>query len=145
MNSLKLGFGLERGTGTGSGTDTGAKTGAREPQTWRRDRTQENAVEPKSCNGKMRENALDLELSAGIAVAQESRRLFDNQGYREPGVSLDKAKWLTTSEAAQYLRVSISSIKAMIYRGQLRAHKLGNRNRFLKDELDRLITLPVFR
>ena len=54
-------------------------------------------------------------------------------------------KWLTTQEAADYLRVSISSIKTMIYRGQVRVHKLGRRNRFLIDELERLITLPLSR
>lgn len=54
-------------------------------------------------------------------------------------------KWLTTQEAADYLRVSISSIKTMIYRGQVRVHKLGRRNRFLIEELERLITLPLSR
>lgn len=47
-------------------------------------------------------------------------------------------KWLTSKEAAQYLRISISSLKMMIYRGQVRVRKLGRRNRFLKDELDSL-------
>lgn len=53
---------------------------------------------------------------------------------------VSESKWLTTREAANYLRLSISSIKTMIYRGQIRVHKLGKRNRFLKEELDRLIT-----
>lgn len=57
--------------------------------------------------------------------------------------SLEPVRWLTTSEAARYLRVSISSIKTMIYRGQVRVHKLGRRNRFLREELERLITLPL--
>lgn len=53
-------------------------------------------------------------------------------------------KWLTTSEAAHYLRVSISSLKTMIYRGQVRVHKLGRRNRFRLDDLDRTVTLSSF-
>ena len=57
--------------------------------------------------------------------------------------SSGSVRWLTTDEAAQYLRISISSIKSMIYRGQIRVHKLGRRNRFLTDELERLITLPT--
>lgn len=63
---------------------------------------------------------------------------------RDPAESLGNVRWLTTGEAAQYLRVSISSIKTMIYRGQIRVHKLGRRNRYRRDELERLITLSNF-
>lgn len=68
--------------------------------------------------------------------------LFDKKIARELKPSPVDVRWLTTCEAAQYLRVSISSIKTMIYRGQVRVHKLGRRNRFLREELERLITLP---
>ncbi len=70
-------------------------------------------------------------------------KFFENEIAREREVSLFKSRWLTTSEAAQYLRISISSLKTMIYRGQVRVHKLGRRNRFLTEELERLISLPV--
>jgi len=74
-----------------------------------------------------------------------SKMFFENPIARERNESLENVRWLTTSEAAQYLRVSISAIKTMIYRGQVRVHKLGRRNRFLRDELERLITFPVFK
>lgn len=56
--------------------------------------------------------------------------------------SLESVRWLTSSEAAHYLRISISSLKMMVYRGQVRVRKLGRRNRFLREELDRLIKSP---
>jgi len=71
-----------------------------------------------------------------------SQEVFENKNFCEPNASLNGVRWLTTSEAAQYLRVSISGIKSMIFRGQIRVHKLGRRNRFLRDELDRLIRSP---
>jgi len=69
-----------------------------------------------------------------------SDSLFGNKIVRDPNAFLEPVRWLTSKEAAQYLRVSISSLKTMIYRGQVRAHKLGRRNRFLREELERLIT-----
>ncbi len=47
--------------------------------------------------------------------------------------------WLTTKEAAEYLRVSLGSLKNLVYRGFLRPRKLGRLNRFKKEELDRLL------
>lgn len=79
------------------------------------------------------------------SVDIKSASLFDNLGTGKNEVrtpSLEKAKWLTTKEAAQYLRVSVSSLKMMIYRGQVKVRKLGRRNRFLVSELDRLIEFP---
>ncbi len=76
---------------------------------------------------------------------EEKKLLFENRIAREQRVSFNEVRWLTTDEAAQYLRVSTSSIKTMIYRGQVRVHKLGRRNRFLREELERLITHPNSR
>lgn len=54
----------------------------------------------------------------------------------------EKLIWLNSNEAAQYLRVSTAALRVMIYRGMIRPHKLGRRNRFKKDDLDRLIESP---
>jgi excisionase family DNA binding protein len=72
---------------------------------------------------------------------------FENSGsckerQDEKNPPLESVRWLTSKEAAQYLRVSVSSLKMMVYRGQIRVRKLGRRNRFLREELDRLFTLP---
>lgn len=77
---------------------------------------------------------------------EQSSKLFDNFDFGkkkdEKTPSLENVRWLTSGEAAQYLRVSISSLKMMVYRGTVRVRKLGRRNRFLREELDRLITAP---
>ncbi|MCB0415119.1 MAG: helix-turn-helix domain-containing protein [Bdellovibrionales bacterium] len=69
--------------------------------------------------------------------------LFENRIATERAVSLGDLKWMTTIEAAQYLRVSVGSIKNMVYRGMLSPRKLGRLNRFLRDDLDRAISLPA--
>ena len=58
---------------------------------------------------------------------------------KEQVIVFDNLKWLTTKEAATYLRVSLGSLKNLVYRGYLKPSKLGRLNRFKKDELDRLL------
>lgn len=48
-------------------------------------------------------------------------------------------KWMNSEEASAYLNTSVGSIRNMVYRGQLPAKKLGNRLRFKKIDLDRLL------
>lgn len=79
----------------------------------------------------------ELKQSSQLFEIQDSCKLHDDVS------SLENVKWLTTSEAAQYLRVSVSSIKMMVYRGTVRVRKLGRRNRFLREELDRAIRFPL--
>ncbi len=53
----------------------------------------------------------------------------------------DKLKWMTSEEAASYIRVSVGQLRNMVWRGQLKAYHLGkNRLRFLRSDLDRAIT-----
>ncbi len=78
----------------------------------------------------------ELKTSSLLFEIQDSCKQSDNVS------SLENVRWLTTSEAAQYLRVSVSSIKMMVYRGTIRVRKLGRRNRFLREELDRAIKFP---
>lgn len=55
----------------------------------------------------------------------------------------DKLKWMNSSEAASYIRVSSGQLRNMVWRGQLKAYHLGkNRLRFLRADLDRAITNP---
>ena len=51
----------------------------------------------------------------------------------------DKLKWVTTREAAEYLRLSVGQIRNMVWRGQLTSYKLNNRLRFLKSDLDKIM------
>lgn len=78
--------------------------------------------------------------STTSTVNLDNNLLFENRIAIEP-VSLEYLKWMKTSEAAQYLRTSIGSIKNMVYRGQLISRKVGRRNLFLRDDLDRAVKI----
>lgn len=110
-----------------------------------RENTEKNTRELGGVREETRVNWRELTSERTVKKTEETSEFFENQGIRKPKISLDSVRWLTSEEAAQYLRVSISSLKTMIYRGQVRAYKLGNRNRFLREELERLITLPVYK
>lgn len=47
--------------------------------------------------------------------------------------------WLTTEEAARYLRKTANALRVMVHRGQLRARKFRRRLYFKKSELDELL------
>ena len=52
----------------------------------------------------------------------------------------DKLKWMTSKEAAFYIRVSVGQIRNMVWRGQVKAFRVQNRLRFLRTDLDKLLT-----
>ena len=47
--------------------------------------------------------------------------------------------WLTTFEAAEYLRISPATLRNMTYSGRIPYTKLGRSNRYSKTQLDRLL------
>jgi excisionase family DNA binding protein len=49
----------------------------------------------------------------------------------------DKLKWLTTKEAALYLRRSPEAIRVRVHRGTLKAYRDGRELRFLRSDLDK--------
>lgn len=51
----------------------------------------------------------------------------------------DKLKWMTSKEAAFFLRTSVGQIHNMVWRGQVKAYRYRNRLRFLRQDLERLI------
>lgn len=113
-----------------------------------RGKEEENENNEQSYSGNFDDGAVALRVKNGVRREEnrsDSKEFFEIPIAREQSLSLDQVRWLTTSEAADYLRVSRSAIKTMVYRGQVRAHKLGRRNRFLRDELERLITIPSYR
>ena len=71
-----------------------------------------------------------------------------NGSYRAEDISsavvFDKLKWMTSKEAAFYIRVSVGQLRNMVWRGQVLAYHLGNRLKFLRSDLDRSLkpTLP---
>lgn len=53
--------------------------------------------------------------------------------------SLTDREWLTASEAADYLRVSIQTLRNMTSNGQIPVFKLGRRVRYSLEELRALL------
>lgn len=51
----------------------------------------------------------------------------------------DNLIWMTSAEAAIYLRKSVGAIRTAVSRGQLSCHKWRRRLYFKKSELDRLL------
>ena len=127
-------MGLEINKGMGTGKEEEKKTEKNEETTGKKQETK---------SGIGSKNKLELEaIASQKSVEKCGKKFFDNREAHQIAVSSEHVRWLTSIEAAQYLRVSLSGLKTMIYRGQVRAHKLGRRNRFLREELERLITLP---
>lgn len=54
-------------------------------------------------------------------------------------VLFDKLKWMTSKEAAFYLRVSVGQLRNMVWRGQIKCFHIRNRLRFLRSDLDFLL------
>lgn len=60
-------------------------------------------------------------------VDSNQNKIFDNLKSGE--------EWLSTKEAAAYLKVSSRTVLNMCSNGTLTYHKLGRRNRYLQDDL----------
>lgn len=56
----------------------------------------------------------------------------------------DNLEWLTTAEAAHYLRKSKAAIRQMVCRGQLKARKFHRRLYFRKVELDQALDISFY-
>jgi excisionase family DNA binding protein len=72
--------------------------------------------------------------------------MFDDVKNAEENSSallFDKLKWMTSKEAASYIRVSVGQLRNMVWRGQIKCYRLKNRLRFLRSDLDKLL-VPSF-
>ena len=86
------------------------------------------------------ENVLNfIAEKAKIELRKSEEKLVSSDAF------FDRLKWLTAEEAAQYLRVSVKQLYNLVYRGQLKSHKLLNRRRFLRSDLDRLVKPQYFQ
>ena len=80
-----------------------------------------------------------IEEKAKIESRKAEEKLLSSDAF------FDRLKWLTAEEAAEYLRVSVKQLYNLVYRGQLKSHKLLNRRRFLRSDLDRLVKPQYFQ
>ena len=54
----------------------------------------------------------------------------------------EKLVWLTSREAAEYLRKSVGALRIHVHRGNIEAHKWHRRLYFKKIDLDRMLMNP---
>ena len=53
----------------------------------------------------------------------------------DPGFFDNSIEWLTSREAAEYLRISTKTLLNLVSNGKIPFYKLGRRNRYLESEL----------
>jgi excisionase family DNA binding protein len=70
-------------------------------------------------------------------IENESRYTLGEQSDAQP--FFDNLIWLTTEEAARYIRKSANAIRIAVHKGHIHARKFRRRLYFKKDELDSLI------
>lgn len=78
-------------------------------------------------------------------IAKEITRLVKNELDKLNYQLFDNriSEWMTTKEAAVYLRITEGNLRTKVSRGQIQVHgRLGNSWRFKKDELDKLLNNP---
>ena len=56
-----------------------------------------------------------------------------------PSALFDNLVWLSSKDAANYLRKTVGALRAAVCRGQIRAYKWQRRLYFKRSELDRLL------
>lgn len=69
---------------------------------------------------------------------------YNKSSSKMEGMIFDNLEWLTTAEAAFYLRKSTDAIRQMVCRGQLRARKFHRRLYFRKIELDQALDISFY-
>ncbi len=83
------------------------------------------------------------ERSHGGQWFDRNRQMPDNTTFatHNSGVdcSLKIEEWLTSEMTASYLKVSVGVLRNMTSNGQVPYHKLGNRNRYLREDLRNLL------
>ena len=57
----------------------------------------------------------------------------------DSGEFFENLIWMTTEDAAKYLRKTVNAIRIMVHRRVLRARKFRNRLYFRREELDELL------
>lgn len=73
-----------------------------------------------------------------------SSRGYYKSSFKTDDTIFDNLEWLTTAEAAFYLRKSTDAIRQMVCRGQLRARKFHRRLYFRKIELDQALDISFY-
>lgn len=80
-------------------------------------------------------------------MSSKNKHKFINKEHRSIYLSEsdNRITWLDSKEAAEYLRISVGSLRAKISRGQIKPQgRVGRTLRFRREELDRLMEASLF-
>lgn len=77
------------------------------------------------------------QLPQKTSLSDKSR--YNDQESTDSKMLFENLEWLTTKEAAYYLRRSVNAIHILVSRGKIRSRKFQRRLYFKKNELDYLI------
>ncbi len=67
-------------------------------------------------------------------IAEKTQTEYSGERYQQFFENRIERKWLSTEEAAYFLRLSSNAVRIMVNRGQIRYHKLGRRLRFTVED-----------
>ncbi len=70
---------------------------------------------------------------------------YVNEEYLNTHSLFDNLIWMTTDEAANFLRKSSHALRQMTYKGIIRSRKFGGRLYFKKAELNELVDTSFYR
>mgnify|MGYP002787977391 CR=1 FL=1 len=70
-------------------------------------------------------------------MLEKNEKVFSTESISD--LSFDRMTWMTTKEAAQYLRKTEAAFRAMLHKGYIRPRKFHRRLYFKRLELDRAI------
>ncbi|MEZ4814401.1 MAG: helix-turn-helix domain-containing protein [Bdellovibrionota bacterium] len=77
-----------------------------------------------------------------LAVNSEVDNIEAKSSNKKLDVIFD-SKWMTSEEAANYLRVSVGQLRNLVYAAKVKSYRFGHRLRFLRTDLDSLLK-PFF-
>lgn len=64
----------------------------------------------------------------------------ENENFKSQAAFFDmKLEWLTSREAALFLRVSVGQLRNMVWRRQVKFYKLGRKLRFSRRDIEKLL------
>ena len=64
----------------------------------------------------------------------------ENEKFKsQTGLIDNKLEWLTSREAALFLRVSVGQLRNMVWRRQVKFYKLGRKLRFSRRDIEKLL------
>lgn len=80
-----------------------------------------------------------------IGRAKQKDSIYNNFSGGQPSELLfNNLIWLTTDEAAEFLRMSSHALRQVVYKGKVKARKFNGRLLFKKSELHELVDTSTF-